>query len=180
MFDVLWLLVQNRGRIVGKDELLQAVWTDSFVEEANITVTIGQLRKALGDSAQSPSYIQTVARRGYRFVAPVKEVREHTEPDSDAAPRINVTDVSVAQKPAVQDGGNGPHVPTHIGPVAETLDSPIAEKRQLPRALPIIILIATLAGAAGAFYIWQNRTRTMASRLTNLRAERLSDTGRTN
>jgi len=74
MFDVLSVLVRSHGRIVGKNELLQTVWADSFVEESNITVTVNQLRKVLGDDARDPIYIQTVARRGYRFIPDVKPV----------------------------------------------------------------------------------------------------------
>lgn len=74
MFDVLSVLVRSHGRIVGKDELLQTVWADSFVEESNLTVTVNQLRKVLGDDARDPIYIQTVARRGYRFIPDVTPV----------------------------------------------------------------------------------------------------------
>lgn len=68
MFDVLAVLVREHGRVVAKDELMKTVWADSFVEESNLTVTINQLRKVLGDDAHNPTYIQTVARRGYRFI----------------------------------------------------------------------------------------------------------------
>ena len=74
MFELLLVLVQNRGRIVDKDFLLKAVWPDSFVEEGNISFNIRQLRKALGDDAQAPTFIETVPRRGYRFVADVYEI----------------------------------------------------------------------------------------------------------
>jgi TolB-like protein len=57
-----------------KDALMKAVWPDSFVEEGNITFNIRQLRKALDDNVQSPLYIETIPRRGYRFVAPVNKV----------------------------------------------------------------------------------------------------------
>lgn len=71
MFDVLAVLVSNHGRVVAKDELMKTVWADSFVEDSNLTVTINQLRKILGDDAHNPTYIQTVARRGYRFIPEV-------------------------------------------------------------------------------------------------------------
>jgi Tol biopolymer transport system component/DNA-binding winged helix-turn-helix (wHTH) protein len=74
MFDLLLVFVQHPGRVLGKDFLLQSVWPDSFVEEGNVTFNIRQLRKALGDDTQSPSYIETVPRRGYRFIAPVQEL----------------------------------------------------------------------------------------------------------
>ncbi len=73
IFDTLLILVDNSGRIVEKEELMQQLWPDSFVEESNLTFNIQQLRKALGDNARHPRFIETVARRGYRFIAEVSE-----------------------------------------------------------------------------------------------------------
>ena len=74
VFDTLLLLVENSGRIVKKEELMNRLWPDSYVEEANLTFNIQQLRKSLGDNARKPQYIETVPRRGYRFIAKVEEV----------------------------------------------------------------------------------------------------------
>jgi len=74
VFDTLQILVQNSGRLVQKEELMNRLWPHSFVEEANLTSNIKQLRKTLGDNARQPRYIETVARRGYRFIAEVEEV----------------------------------------------------------------------------------------------------------
>jgi TolB-like protein/DNA-binding winged helix-turn-helix (wHTH) protein/Flp pilus assembly protein TadD len=71
LFDTLLVLIENDGRIVEKDELMKRLWPDTFVEEANLTSNILQLRKSLGDNARNPIYIETVARRGYRFITPV-------------------------------------------------------------------------------------------------------------
>ena len=71
-FDVLCMLVQNAGRIVTKDELMKAVWPDSFVEESNLTQTVFMVRKALDETAER-RYIQTVQGQGYRFVVPVQQ-----------------------------------------------------------------------------------------------------------
>ena len=84
MFDLLLVFVQHPGRVLGKDFLLKSVWPNSFVEEGNITFNIGQLRKALDDNVQSPIYIETIPRRGYRFLPPV-EASTETLPD-DAEP----------------------------------------------------------------------------------------------
>src|SRR5262249_53426908 len=70
-FAVLHALVQHAGQLLTKDALLQAAWPDTAVSEAALTICIGELRKALGETAQAPRFIQTVHRRGYRFVAPV-------------------------------------------------------------------------------------------------------------
>jgi DNA-binding winged helix-turn-helix (wHTH) protein/TolB-like protein/Flp pilus assembly protein TadD len=70
-FDVLLLLVENRGHIVEKDRLMNHVWGGSFVEESNLKVTVSRLRKALEDDHRGAPYIETVPRRGYRFLAGV-------------------------------------------------------------------------------------------------------------
>jgi len=72
--DTLLLLIESRGDVVEKDEMMGRLWPDSFVEEANLTQNIYTLRKALGGD-----YIQTVPRRGYRFVAEVKEADDTTD-----------------------------------------------------------------------------------------------------
>src|SRR3954453_21246652 len=69
-FELLLYLVDNHGRLVLKDQIMQAVWTGSFVEEANLTVSISALRKALGKTDAGQQYIETVPKRGYRFTAP--------------------------------------------------------------------------------------------------------------
>jgi DNA-binding winged helix-turn-helix (wHTH) protein/TolB-like protein len=75
-FEVLALLVKNHGHLVEKEDLLQTVWANSFVEEANITRIIHTLRKVLGEEENSNKFIETVAKKGYRFVAKVTEVSE--------------------------------------------------------------------------------------------------------
>src|SRR3954454_18942490 len=68
--DVLCHLVAHRDRLVTKDELLDAVWKDTFVTPNALTRAVAQLRKGLGDDVDHPRLIETVAKRGYRFVAP--------------------------------------------------------------------------------------------------------------
>ena len=72
--DVLLYLIQNRGRVLEKEEIMKGVWPDTFVEEGNLTHYIFVLRKALGDDQNGNCIIQTIPKRGYRFVAAVKEV----------------------------------------------------------------------------------------------------------
>lgn len=76
VFDTLVLLVENRGRLIGKDELLRALWPHSIVEEVALAHNVSQLRKALGDAAENPRFIETVPKRGYRFIAAVQECLE--------------------------------------------------------------------------------------------------------
>jgi Tol biopolymer transport system component len=81
MYNMLFVLVREHGQIVDKEKLLKEVWPDSFVEEGNISFNIRQLRKLLNDNAQSPMFIETVPRRGYRFIAEVEEVEQLPEPE---------------------------------------------------------------------------------------------------
>jgi DNA-binding winged helix-turn-helix (wHTH) protein/tetratricopeptide (TPR) repeat protein len=71
VFDTLLVLVRNKGRIIEKEELMKALWPDSFVEESNLPQNIFTLRKALGEKEDGERFIETIPRRGYRFVAPV-------------------------------------------------------------------------------------------------------------
>src|SRR5216684_1182613 len=87
-FEVLTFLVQNPKRLVTKEELLQAVWGDTFVEEGNLKQYISHLRKALGDNSEDPRLIVTIARKGYQFTAGVT-VAEST--DSTKQPAVQVS-----------------------------------------------------------------------------------------
>jgi DNA-binding winged helix-turn-helix (wHTH) protein/TolB-like protein len=75
-FDLLVLLVERGGHLIEKDELLKTVWRGSIVEEGNLSVTVSFLRKALNDDRGLHKYIETVSKRGYRFVAEVRRVGE--------------------------------------------------------------------------------------------------------
>lgn len=92
VFDVLALLVERGGHLVEKGELLDTVWANTFVEEANITRIIHELRKVLGEGKNGNKFIETVAKKGYRFVAEVTEISE----SSAAAGRLNPTDYSTS------------------------------------------------------------------------------------
>src|SRR6476660_9837846 len=77
-YEVLLALVRRAGHIVEKEELMKEVWADAFVEEGNLTHHVFTLRKALGEGSNGSEYIETIPRRGYRFVSPVREVRDES------------------------------------------------------------------------------------------------------
>lgn len=88
VLDMLVVLVENRGRLLNKKDLMDAVWPDSFVEEGNLTFNVSSLRKALGEDPKDPLYIETVPRRGYRFTANVRILEEgNGEEQADERPR---------------------------------------------------------------------------------------------
>jgi len=69
---VLRYLLARPGQVINKEELLQAVWPETAVSDAVLTVCVSELRRVLGDEAQAPQYIETVHRRGYRFIGPLQ------------------------------------------------------------------------------------------------------------
>lgn len=83
VFDTLRVLVENHGHLVGKEQLLKAVWPDAVVEEGNLAHNLAVLRKALGEKQSGEQYIQTVPARGYRFVSEVRVVE--SKPRAQAA-----------------------------------------------------------------------------------------------
>ena len=88
-FDTLCVLVRNAGRLVGKDELLDSVWPNAFVEENNLNKSIHAVRRALGESNGEQKFIETVKKHGYRFVAEVRPADPQPKPvviRSDSAP----------------------------------------------------------------------------------------------
>lgn len=97
-FDVLMVLVERRGQIVSKDELMELVWPDTFVEEGNLTQNIYTLRKVLGQTNDGQDFIKTVPKRGYRFVS---EVSEHKELQPEPP-------ISIDEKPAVKNLSSKP------------------------------------------------------------------------
>jgi DNA-binding winged helix-turn-helix (wHTH) protein/tetratricopeptide (TPR) repeat protein len=101
IIDLLLYLVARQSALVPKDELFSALWPDVAVTDNALTQAVSELRQALGDDSSSPTYIQTVARRGYRFIASVETIApsaEHSSapavepPAHDRAPAIGVLD----------------------------------------------------------------------------------------
>ena len=96
-FDLLAELAMNPGRLLTKEQLMQAVWPDTTVEESNLTYHVFAIRKALGENGDSGPYIETVPKRGYRFVAAVRRVEgvAHDAPPSTigaiAEPSLDVS-----------------------------------------------------------------------------------------
>ena len=101
VLGVLDLLVSRASTVVPKQELIDSVWKDAFVTDTSLAEAISVLRQALGDDPQAPQYIQTVHRRGYRFVAPVSELSGasvSTEPAQSVVARIDRPAVSIARQ----------------------------------------------------------------------------------
>ncbi len=100
-FDTLLILIERQGHIVEKDELMNLVWPDTAVEENNLMQNIHSIRKALGENSQEQKYIETLPRRGYRFIADVKKIVPKPEivaPEEIAIPVTKVVTPITAPK----------------------------------------------------------------------------------
>jgi len=139
-FDVLFFLVQNPHRLVTKEELLQAVWGDTFVEEGNLTQYISHLRKALGDNSEDNRLIVTIARKGYQFTGNVVAVAQTGD----------ISEPAAVQPPAPES------LQTDTPPVLE-----LPAKEAVPRAPKPWRRVAVVAAAAVvlvvvAYMSWQH------------------------
>jgi DNA-binding winged helix-turn-helix (wHTH) protein/TolB-like protein/Flp pilus assembly protein TadD len=119
VFDILITLVEKGGEVVGKDDLMKRVWPSTFVEEGNLTQNVSLLRKALGESAGGVHFIETVPRRGYRFVG---KVSESWDDQSHPATAIDaVSDLALSTK---ANGSNAhDELAVSINPIAPRADS---------------------------------------------------------
>lgn len=168
-FDLLLVLVENGGRLLGKKDLMEAVWPDSFVEEGNLTFTVSSLRKALGEDRKEPQYIETVPRSGYRFVADVRvlEVAHgaergrgggHPEPETPP-PTETLMPAAVGGEAATNGGrlrGDGPGGFEPPGGAVRRARG--GDKERLPKLLVTLAVILAAALAAG-LYAFVGRSR---------------------
>ena len=98
-FDLLLALVETSAEVIGKDDLMNRVWPDSFVEEGNLTYNISMLRKALGGKASEHQYIVTIPGRGYQFSATVRELSN----DATARPAVFVKELASESEAPTED-----------------------------------------------------------------------------
>ncbi len=117
VFDTLVLLVERAGHVVGREELMAALWPRGFVTESNLTKHIWVIRKALGgDCSDGARFIETVPKLGYRFIAPVRRVeggepvamaRKTTGGRALVAPNRGADDAAVSPSPALSVPATG-------------------------------------------------------------------------
>jgi TolB-like protein/DNA-binding winged helix-turn-helix (wHTH) protein/Flp pilus assembly protein TadD len=106
VFDTLFALVEARGRLVSKEELLQRVWPGTFVEEGGLARNVSAIRRVLGEGLGGVSYIETIPKRGYRFVAPVTVVGDETTSQPSTATGVDPARTAVSL-PVVQRRSSG-------------------------------------------------------------------------
>ncbi|HST21838.1 MAG TPA: winged helix-turn-helix domain-containing protein [Blastocatellia bacterium] len=159
VFDLLVLLVENQGKLLEKSYLLEVLWPGSFVEEVNLSVNVSALRKALGEQASAPQYIETIPKRGYRFIGNVTAlaISEEETISHRAAPPIPEIPSSEWKATTADD----------YRPAADA-ETPLADSgmKSLPdlsghrltfssRLMMILALLIVTALAAGAYLLWR-------------------------
>jgi DNA-binding winged helix-turn-helix (wHTH) protein/TolB-like protein/tetratricopeptide (TPR) repeat protein len=150
VFETLLLLVEKSGHIVGKEELLQTIWPDSIVEESSLSQNISLLRKALGDGSGGRQFIETIPKRGYKFVAPVKRV-DNSVTAGDGLPYNSVT-AEVALK---EESDSQTHRREEVLLQSDLASTSSAShiNLSLSRKHAVIGIILMLA-LAGGMYLW--------------------------
>jgi TolB-like protein len=138
VFDLLALLIANRGRVVTKDEIIEAVWDGRAVSESTLTSRINAARTALGDSGEAQWLIRTASRKGFRFIGAVRETTSAEAPAqppptgvlpaSALAPDGKPPRLSIVVLPFANLGGNPDHEPFVDG-VTETLTTDLSRIR---------------------------------------------------
>jgi DNA-binding winged helix-turn-helix (wHTH) protein len=152
-FQVLAMLLENAGRVVSRDELRQKIWpADTFVDfDHSLNTAVNKIRDSLGDSASGPRFVETLARRGYRFIAPVDGIpaSRAIAPMPTAAPMLTPAPASTASEPLAISPTTNANGASAASAVEETdlhpeLQVP-APHRGLVRALFALIQIMFLA-----------------------------------
>jgi DNA-binding winged helix-turn-helix (wHTH) protein/TolB-like protein len=151
-FDLLVLLVQNSGRLLTKDQIMETVWSGSIVEEANLTVAISAIRKTLAEKESGIQYIETVPKKGYRFAAEVKEVEEAPPtslPSPDATRQESAMKITATPAAGTQREESA-RLPESTQPLAGiSRPSRYANRYQRIAALALmLIMVAVLIGVA--------------------------------
>ena len=138
-FDLLVYLVQNPNRLVSKEELLQAVWQDTFVEAGNLTQYISHLRKALGDNAEDARWIVTIARKGYQFAGDVV-FSDEAGPARQAAGQVPVSE----------------GLRTYAPPASDVPKIGVAANRPRPRRTSVVVASSIFMLALAAYLTWHH------------------------
>lgn len=150
-FQVLALLLERSGEVVTREELQQKLWpTDTFVDfDHSLNTAINKVREALGDSASSPRYVETLARRGYRFIAPVQSPADAHAPDEPSPETINTTATLSASRHTMAGSSSDSLASVALHP---ELEVPIP-RRSITRGLFALIQVMYLAFYLSALFL---------------------------
>src|SRR5215471_3600497 len=143
-FNVLLFLIENRGRLIEKDELLDALWKDTHVTENALTREIARLRKVLGDDPKQARYIQTVHTKGYRFIAQVEVMNGDRGNGGNA---YGAVEIEACRKPNLIDQSSTPlnKVETTITPRESQARLLVSRRSPMLLAIPVSIVLCLIA-----------------------------------
>jgi DNA-binding winged helix-turn-helix (wHTH) protein/TolB-like protein/Tfp pilus assembly protein PilF len=163
-FELLVVLVESGGSLLSKEELMSRLWRDAAVEEANLSHHIYKLREVLGDGKGGREYIETLPRRGYRFVAPVTEIRdEGIDLLLEEHARTSIV-VEESEVPDQFPTGERDALPIHAIASLTTGSPSHSGKGSRTRAVLIACALALCVLAAAGYAVWRAR----AARDTNV------------
>jgi DNA-binding winged helix-turn-helix (wHTH) protein/tetratricopeptide (TPR) repeat protein/TolB-like protein len=152
-FDVLLLLVLHPGELVSKEDMMASVWSNTFVEDANLTVAISAVRHALGEDSTQRRFITTVPRRGYRFIAEVRQLEALPRAAMASMPEQSST-VEEGEKPPAASGISSPESTLSVGNAEAPGPSPKARKWPV-----VVIFVGLLAILAAGGWFWLRPTQ---------------------
>ncbi|MEO6394201.1 MAG: winged helix-turn-helix domain-containing protein [Pyrinomonadaceae bacterium] len=169
-FDLLLAMIESDGREVTKDALMNRVWPDQMVEDANLTVTMSQLRKALGEKPNEHRLIVTIPGIGYRFVGEL-------EPVEDSPARTDKVSRPTFRPGLISNNGHYPRAHELAFP-ANAIYGTKTAKRAAARYWLVGLGLFVLLAAVGAVLLYRNVTRPkLPTPFQNISAERLTNTG---
>jgi DNA-binding winged helix-turn-helix (wHTH) protein len=149
-FDVLAYLIEHAGRVVTQDEILEALWPETYVNPEVLRKYILEIRKTLGDRPDNPEFIETLPKRGYRFIAPLI--------DESAAKAPGLSTSYETEEKIKEEELKSETAPSELERSSGT---------RPPWKLAIIPMLAVLAGAGIGGYIWFARDRALARSLNH-------------
>jgi DNA-binding winged helix-turn-helix (wHTH) protein/TolB-like protein len=159
-FETLLALIERRGHLVKKDELMKVVWADAFVEESNLTNNVYALRKMLGQGENGKSYIETVPKRGYRFTAPVKEL----PPETLVVEKRTLTRV-VTEETIADDSSPNPMISAGEAPAAARAPAQSGRRSKWAWVLTAVLLAVL---SVGGFFIYRSLTAAPALQIQSI------------
>jgi DNA-binding winged helix-turn-helix (wHTH) protein/TolB-like protein/Tfp pilus assembly protein PilF len=157
VFETLFVLVENHGRVVTKNVLMETLWPDVFVEESSLTQNISLLRKALGNGQADQVYVETIPKRGYRFVAPVTEVKSECPTNFSLSSDLGKTSSSDLDETSVDVDETLSSDPDKTLPSDFDKLKLVGHRRWL-RWQSLAVLFCVVAVSVGALFWWRTRT----------------------
>jgi DNA-binding winged helix-turn-helix (wHTH) protein/Tol biopolymer transport system component len=151
-FQLLTILLEHKGEVVTREELQRRLWPDTFVDaDHSLNSSINRIREALGDSAETPRFVETLPRRGYRFIAPISEIAETNCPPAASESQLQVRIEEAAAEAST----------------AANRKAPSSERNRWIFACAIFLVIA-VAAVAYLFFLRGRRTHDAGLRFTQL------------